>query len=71
MQIEIETNGQSTSAEVDIRPTGVVLSTRLGDLVFSWESLYKLMATQEIAENLELVEIFNRDIPLNLLYKKT
>ena len=71
MEIQTEISGRLTSSSIDIRVDGVLLSTGLGDLMIPWASLYQMMANPEVAQNLELVEIFKRDIPLDLLYNKT
>lgn len=67
MEIETEISGRTSLSSIDIRREGVYLSTSLGDVLLPWRSLYMMMSNPEIAHNLELVEIFNRDIPLPLL----
>jgi len=71
VDIETEISGRTSSSSISIRPEGVYLSTSLGDILLPWRSLYTMMSDPEIAENLELVEIFNRDIPLRSLGKTT
>tara|TARA_B100000242_G_scaffold288737_1_gene257396 strand:+ start:2662 stop:2877 length:216 start_codon:yes stop_codon:yes gene_type:complete len=70
MEIVTEINGRLTSTPTSIDYGGVTLSTSLGDVTLPWDALYQLMAQPEVAETLELVEIFSRPMPLSLLSKK-